>query len=56
MTDKEIFFRWAESIGRHKSGSTDELDEIPQVIERVKIRELKSITSKQGIKLDMLEK
>ena len=56
MTDKEIFFRWAESIGRHKSGTVDELDQIPQVIERVKIRELKSIVSKQGMKIDMLER
>ena len=55
MSDKEIFFKWAESIGRHKSGDETTLDELPRAIERMKIRELKSQFARHSMRLEALE-
>ena len=52
MSDREVFFKWAVTQGRQRSEFDLSLDVIPQPIERVKLRELKSVLQKHSQKFE----
>jgi hypothetical protein len=51
LTPKETFVRWAQIVGKQKSLGL-ELDQIPQLIERLKLRVLNKQVSSHTLKFD----
>ena len=54
LTPKETFLRWAQIVGKQKSLDL-ELDQIPQLIERLKLRALNKQVSGHFLKFEQLQ-